>query len=64
MYNVAHFLTIQADQAPEASAVKLDWERSGWRPARSIHKSFLELDLQLQRLRIVWKHAGLVEAWY
>ncbi|MGB0418656.1 MAG: fatty acid CoA ligase family protein, partial [Opitutales bacterium] len=45
MYNVAHFLTIQADQAPEASAVKLDWARSGWRPARSIHKSFLELDL-------------------
>jgi acyl-CoA synthetase (AMP-forming)/AMP-acid ligase II len=45
MYNVAHFLTTQADQAPEASAVKLDWVRSGWRPARSIHKSFLELDL-------------------
>lgn len=45
MYNVAHFLTTQADQAPEASAVKLDWARSGWRPARSIHKSFLELDL-------------------
>tara|TARA_B110000003_G_scaffold249421_1_gene261756 strand:+ start:1098 stop:2720 length:1623 start_codon:yes stop_codon:yes gene_type:complete len=45
MYNVAHFLTTQADQAPEASAVKLDWARLGWRPARSIHKSFLELDL-------------------
>ena len=29
MYNVAHFLTIEADQALEASAVKLDWARSG-----------------------------------